>query len=100
MKIEVQGDTVRVFAFQDLGAGSSSAFRDQIRAAMTEAQRNIDVDLSDTSFVDSSGLGALVALRKSASSRNGVVRLLHPKPAVLQILELSRMHHLFEIVKS
>ncbi len=100
MKIEAQGDTVRVFGFNELGAGNATAFRDQVRSALADDRRNIDVDLSETSFVDSSGLGALIALHKSACNRKGVLRLLNPKPAVQQILELTRMHRLFEIVKS
>ncbi len=100
MKIEARGDTLRVFEFKELGAGNSTAFRDQVRAALTDSQHNIDIDLSDTAFVDSSGLGALIALHKSACSRKGVVRLLNPKPSVQQILELTRMHRLFEIVRT
>ena len=38
---------------------------------MTADQKNIDVDLSQTTFLDSCGLGTLVALYKTACSRNG-----------------------------
>ena len=48
-------------------------------------------------------LGALVSLYKTAQDRNrsgGVmVRLLYPQPSVQQVFELTRMHHLFDIVQ-
>ena len=99
MKIQIQGDTLHISDVRELGAANSNAFRDQARSAMTGTQKNIEIDLSQTSFVDSCGLGALIALHKTACSRRGLLRLLNPTPPVQQILELTRMHRIFEIVK-
>jgi anti-sigma B factor antagonist len=98
MKTQVQGDTLRISGIRELGTANSDTFRDQARAALTPAQKNIEIDLSQMLFLDSCGLGALISLHKTACSRDGQVRLLHPTPAVQQILELTRMHRLFEIV--
>jgi anti-sigma B factor antagonist len=49
--------------------------------------------------VDSCGLGALVALHKTAAAHGGVLRLINPTPPVQQILELTRMHRIFEVIK-
>jgi anti-sigma B factor antagonist len=69
---------------------------------VTTGLEAIELDLSETTFVDSFGLGALVTLYKTARERslNGgpVVRVLHPRPPVQQVFELTRMHHIFEIV--
>ena len=99
MKIHVQGDTLHITDVRELGAANSNTFRDQARSAMSDTQKNIEIDLSQTSFVDSCGLGTLIALHKTACSRRGMVRLLNPTPPVQQILELTRMHRIFEIVK-
>ncbi|MSU58812.1 MAG: anti-sigma factor antagonist [Pedosphaera sp.] len=99
MKIQIQGDTLHISEVRELGAANSNSFRDQARSAMSDNQRNIEIDLSQTSFVDSCGLGTLIALHKTACSRRGMVRLLNPTPSVQQILELTRMHRIFEIVK-
>src|SRR5437773_10823024 len=99
MKMQIQGDTLQISELNELGAANSNKFRDQARAALNDGQKNIEVDLSQTTFLDSCGLGALIALHKTACSRQGTVRLLHPMPAVQQILELTRMHQIFEIVK-
>ena len=94
-----QDETLRVSEVPELGAANSNDFRDQIRAALTERQKNIEIDLSQTTYVDSCGLGALIALHKTACSRKGALKLLKPLPSVQQILELTRMHRIFEIVK-
>jgi len=99
MMIKTHGDTLQISGVKELGAANSNIFRDEARAAMTETQRNIEIDLSETLFVDSCGLGTLIALHKTACSRKGMVRLVNPTPSVQQILELTRMHRIFEIVK-
>ena len=98
MKLAIQGDKLCISEIRELGTANADTFREQARAALTQAQKDIEVDLSQTLYVDSRGLGALVSLHKTACSRNGVLRVLRPAPAVQQILELTRLHRLFEVV--
>lgn len=100
MKMEILGETLRISELKELGTASADEIRDGARKMLTLDQKNIDIDLSQTVFVDSCGLGALISLHKTACSRNGMVRLLNPTPSVQQILELTRMHRIFEIVKN
>lgn len=99
MKLVTTGETLQISEVPELTAEHSSAFRARARAALAPELKQIEVDLSQTVFIDSSGLGALIALHKTASSRGGSLRLLHPQPQVRQLLELTRMHRLFEIVR-
>ena len=99
MKIQNDGDTLRASAIAELSAANANSFRDEARHAFGQQQRNIEIDLSQTTALDSCGLGALVALHKTASARGGVLRLRNPTPPVEQILELTRMHRIFEVVK-
>ena len=100
MKVQNQGETLNVSGIKELGAANSQDFRDQVKGAMSELHKNIEIDLSETLFVDSCGLGALISLHKTTCNRNGTVRLLNPTPPVQQILELTRMHRIFEIVNN
>lgn len=99
MKLQVQNEKVIVTGITELVAANSFAFRDQVRATMSDAQRDIEIDLSGINFMDSSGLGALIGLHKTTRCRKGAVRLLNPTPQVEQILRLTRTHRLFEVVK-
>ncbi|MEO5959185.1 MAG: STAS domain-containing protein [Opitutaceae bacterium] len=101
MKIENEGNHLRVSDISELNAVNASNFREEVRAAMPASPESIEIDLSQTSFVDSSGLGALFALYKTANNGHGGVtlRLLNPRPAIQQLFELTQLHHLFEITR-
>ena len=100
MKSEDQGDTLRVGAVQELGAANANAFRDWVRQNLAEHHKNIDIDLEQTRFVDSCGLGALVALHKTVCARKGKLRLLNAQPSVRQILELTRLNRILDVVQT
>src|ERR1041385_2073176 len=100
MKLQDNGDTLHIPGVRELSAANANAVRDLVRAALAESQRHIEIDFSQTGQVDSCGLGALVALHKIVCGRHGSLRLLNPTPSVVQILELTRMHRLFEIVRT
>ena len=99
IKVQIQGDTLSVGGVKELSAANANAFRDQVRGSLADKLKNIDIDLSQTMFLDSCGLGALISLHKTACTRSGAVRLLNPTPPVQQILELTRLHRVFEIVR-
>ncbi len=92
--------TVEVSGLLELVAANTATIRDAIRAALPETCVQLDIDLSQIGFLDSSGLGALLSLHKTLRARQGAVRLINPTQQVLQILELTRLHRVFEIVKT
>ena len=99
MKMETNGETLRITSVQQLGEANANAFRAWVRGAFSNDHRNIEVDLAQTTFVDSCGLGALIGLHKAALSRKGKLVLLNPQPSIEQILELTRLDGVFEIVR-
>jgi anti-sigma B factor antagonist len=100
MKIQREGESLIVSDIHELTAVNSSSFRDEINSALTGSTVVIEIDLSNTQFMDSSGLGALFALYRSTIKREGVIlRLLNPVPEIEQLLELTQMQQLFEIVR-
>lgn len=100
MKIENQGKCLSISDIPELTAVNSAHFRDEVRASMSAMPSVIEINLSQTRFMDSSGLGALFVLYRAASQGKGVIlRLLNPTPEIQQLLELTQMQQLFEIVK-
>ena len=100
MKIENKGQCLTVSEIPELTSANSIHFRDGIRSALSESPSVIEINLSQTRFMDSSGLGALFALYRTTAPRKGVVlRLLNPMPEIQQLLELTQMQQLFEIVR-
>jgi len=99
MNIFVYDQVLRVNDVTELNATTAPQLRDQVRAALKPEFKTVELDLSDTKFVDSSGLGALIAIQKTMNSREGSVLIVNPTPTVVQILELTRLHRVMEIVR-
>jgi anti-sigma B factor antagonist len=98
MKMEIRGDTLHISSVVRLGEANARSFRDCVVAQLGDDSRNVAVDLSQTTFIDSSGLGALVALQKAAAKRQGSLSILNPQPSIQQILQLTRLDSFFQIV--
>jgi anti-anti-sigma factor len=93
-----QNQTLTISRIKELTAATSKAFLSQVRLMLTPDHKDIELNLSEMEFIDSCGLGALVGLRNIVTSRGGVVRLIKPSPGTRQLLELTRLNGLFEIV--
>jgi anti-sigma B factor antagonist len=57
----------------------------------------IVIDLERVTFIDSSGIGALVEIRQQALKRSQTVKLRKPDPRVARVLEIARIDTLFTI---
>jgi anti-sigma B factor antagonist len=100
MKIDNQKQCLSISEIPELTAANSANFRDQVQSALKDSPSVIEINLSQTRFMDSSGLGALFALYRATAQRKGVIlRLLNPAPEIQQLLELTQMQQLFEIVR-
>lgn len=71
---------------------AAPALRELIGDTVDTGHRRIVIDLSETVFMDSSGLGALIAGLKVARAAGGDLRLARPSPQVLAVLQLTNLH--------
>ena len=58
------------------------------------------LNVADVSYVDSAGLGALVAMSLLAKKQGGAVKLLSPSKRLLDLLTMSRLLHVLEVCDS
>lgn len=76
---------------------------DQVRVAVNEAialrPASLVVDLSDLSFIDSTGLGALIFGFQRAREQGVSYRLARPTRSVHQVLVMSGLLELVEVVE-
>lgn len=75
---------------------STPQLRDEVAARLEAGDRLIVVDLSGTTFVDSSGLGALVSCLKSARQVGGDLRLVAPTEQVSMVLRLTNLDRILK----
>lgn len=55
------------------------------------------VDMQNVKFIDSTGLGALVRLRKNATARGISLRLRNVPPQTLRVMQLTALDQSFDI---
>lgn len=82
---------------KELNGSGATAFRDSTKRALAATHTILEVDLAGTTFLDSTGLGALISLHKEMCSRGGQMRIVNPSPVTVQLFELTRLHRVFEI---
>jgi anti-sigma B factor antagonist len=79
-----------------LGEGSK-ALRAKLTEIAAEGHKYILLDLADVTYVDSSGLGSLVAGYNSLKSKGGTVGLFQVPKRVQDLLEMSGLTAVFKI---
>lgn len=94
----VQGDGVLVIQIQEdnLDASNVREFREEVQKLIKDNNRVV-LDMSMLKFVDSSGLGALIACLRETNGRKGDFRLSSLSRSVMALFELMRMHRVFSI---
>jgi anti-sigma B factor antagonist len=86
-----------VLKVKRLDAASAREFKLESEAAWSPAVTSVTIDLGAVDFVDSSGVGALLSLYKKLPPGQSSMRLVRLKPAVQSVIELLRLHRIFEI---
>ena len=74
--------------------------RERIRKLASEAPRFIVLEMSTLDFIESTGLGSIVAGYLRLRRHQGEVRLVAPSEAITRLLDLTRLNQLFEVYKS
>jgi anti-sigma B factor antagonist len=87
---ELGSSTVRVICRGRFNMASAPDFRRCVEHVLRSSS-SIVVDLADTSFIDSSGLGALIAALKQARQAGGDLRIAGPSEQVLTVLSLTNL---------
>ncbi len=73
-----------------------SELRDSIREALAGDRKNILLNLADVSYIDSSGLGQLIASYASVTSRDGQIKLLNLQKKVHDLMQVTKLLTVFE----
>ena len=74
-----------------LNMAAAPSLSTTIAEVIDGGRASIVIDLSETSFIDSSGLGALVASLKKCRQAGGDLRLAAPTEQVVTALELTNL---------
>ncbi|MGQ9919923.1 MAG: STAS domain-containing protein, partial [Desulfobacca sp.] len=64
---------------------------------LQEGKIHLVFDMAEVSFMDSSGLGAILAALRAISQAGGDIRIASLQPRVRALFELTRLHQVFQI---
>lgn len=79
---------------------SAAEFRTVLGSEIVEGRVHLVIDLLGVTFVDSSGLGVLVAARRKARAFKGSLCLVVDHPAVLRVLHVTALDRVFPVHRS
>lgn len=79
-----------------LGEGAS-AFRDTIRDLAAKGDKKILLNLSDVSYIDSSGIGEMVSGFTTVTNHGGQLKLLGLSKRVKDLLQITKLYTVFEV---
>jgi anti-sigma B factor antagonist len=76
------------------------ALKEKVNALLTSGNQHLVLNVTDVSYVDSAGLGALVASFLAARTHGGALRLMNPSKRLRELLVMSRLLPLVRICES
>ncbi len=81
-----------------LGEGGA-VLHEAVQQALKEGAINLILDLQHVGYMDSTGVGELVAAQKLARSRGAEFKLLHPNPRVEDLLQITGLGSTMDIYR-
>lgn len=94
---ERNGVTILSLGSERLDAHNSEMVKDELKRRFAAGAKKVLVDLGAVSFIDSSGLGALVSGFKSAMAGKGRLSLSGLQAQVHSMFELTRLNRVFDV---
>lgn len=72
-------------------------FRETLRTQVNQGARHFVLNLGDVSYIDSSGLGELVAAYTTVRNRQGDVKLLNLTAKAKDLLQMTKLLTVFDV---
>jgi anti-sigma B factor antagonist len=75
----------------------SNALREKVKSLLASGQKKIVLNMDKVTYIDSSGLGALVASHTSARGQGAFLKLCHLGSKFHEILQVTKLVTVFEV---
>ena len=87
---------VKVTGDITLNKGGDVLLKDKVQSLIQQGQKNILLDLSGVSYVDSAGLGELVQAYATTKNRGGALKLLSVTKRLKDLLVVTKLLTVFD----
>jgi len=95
-----RGDWDLVEVFGDVDLAAAPRLRAEVLARFAAGRRRVVLDLRQVDFLDSTGLGTVVALRKRARTLDGELEVVVDTPRVRRVFEITDLDRAFRLYAS
>ncbi|MEW6702497.1 MAG: STAS domain-containing protein [Bacteroidota bacterium] len=79
-----------------MGGPEAQEFSDLLHKLLDEGKKNIIIDLAETKFMNSSGLGMLISGYTTVKNRGGVMKLANATEKIESLLVITKLITIFE----
>ncbi len=76
---------------------NAPTLKDMIKKYMNEQKYNIIINLAKVSYIDSSGIGALISSLSNLKKYQGGLKITNVRGSVKKVFELTKLTNFFEI---
>ncbi len=97
LEVVVAPGSARVRLLGEVDLGMVTAIRTRLHELVVDGHTELVVELDGVSFMDSSGLGALVSVHRQARVFRGSLVLVAPSPPVSRLLSLTGLDRVFDV---
>lgn len=94
---ETTGDVILINIPERLTATASDDLKKYLKESVEQGHYKFVIDLKETEYLDSSGLGAIVSKIAQTRTKDGDVRLAGPGEYVQSLLELTHINQVLKI---
>ncbi len=99
-RIVGQVTVVKVTGDITLNKGGDVLLKDKVQSLIQQGQKDILLDLSGVSYVDSAGLGELVQAYATTKNRGGALKLLSVTKRLKDLLVVTKLLTVFDTFES
>jgi len=78
----------------------SHSLREKLKSVIAEGNKKIVLNMADIKYIDSSGLGALVAAHYSAKTQTASMRLCNLGSKFYEVLQITKLLTVFDVYDS
>ncbi len=97
---EVEGVAVLALEGRIVLGEESNALRENVKKLLAENKKDIVLNMSNVTYIDSAGLGTLVAAHHSARSQGAALKLSNLGSKFQEVLQVTRLLTVFEVFDS
>jgi anti-sigma B factor antagonist len=92
-----QGSTINVVISGDIEMMTIKELKEKLLDLGNEADKDIQLDLANVDYIDSSGVGVLISLMKLQKKKGKTLKIDKVSDKVLSVLKLSSLSDVFDL---